>query len=109
MEFSEYEEQATLTAIYPHQGVLPIYPVLGLVGEAGEVAEKVKKLIRDKGSVLTEPDRELLILELGDVLWYLSAVSRDIGSSLNEVADANIRKLRQRKLAGTLQGSGDVR
>jgi NTP pyrophosphatase (non-canonical NTP hydrolase) len=109
MEFREYEVQATLTAVYPYQGQLPIYPVLGLVGEAGEVAEKVKKIIRDKDGELTEPDRELLILELGDVLWYLSAVSRDIGSSLNEVADANIRKLRQRQLAGTLQGSGDVR
>lgn len=109
MEFREYEEQATLTAIYPDMGEVPIYPVLGLVGEAGEVAEKVKKLIRDKGGRLVEDDRALLILELGDVLWYLSAVSRDIGSNLEEVAQANVDKLRQRKLAGTLQGSGDLR
>ncbi len=80
------------------------YTALGLVGEGGEYSEKVKKFIRD-GTF----DRELMLKELGDVLWYLSAASRELGSSLGEVARINVDKLAARRKSGTLSGSGDTR
>lgn len=103
MNFKEYQELAAKTAIYPEEYRI-VYPALGLAGEAGEVAEKVKKLIRD-GNL----DRELLAKELGDVLWYVSALSRDLGIDLETVATRNIEKLRSRAERGTLRGSGDSR
>jgi len=91
------------------------YAALGLAGEAGEVAEKVKKLIRDADQhrnvdgTLTDEFKDALRKELGDVLWYLAAVATEAGLSLSEVAEANIAKLRSRKERGQLQGSGDDR
>jgi NTP pyrophosphatase (non-canonical NTP hydrolase) len=109
MKFKEYDDAAGVTAVYPNQGNNPIYPTLGLVGEAGEIAEKVKKMIRDDGGVLTEERRQTLIKELGDVLWYLSALSREIGSSLEEIAKTNIDKLYSRMNRDKLHGEGDNR
>ena len=73
MNFDQYQEQAGITAIYPNIGQNLAYPVLGLNGEAGEVAEQAKKAIRDDGGIITPERREKLKKELGDVLWYLSA------------------------------------
>jgi NTP pyrophosphatase (non-canonical NTP hydrolase) len=109
MDFKEYDDAAEVTAVYPNQGDNPIYPTLGLVGEAGEIAEKVKKMIRDDGGVLTEERRQTLIKELGDVLWYLSALSREIGTSLEKVAEANIKKLHSRMDRDKIHGEGDER
>lgn len=103
MNFKEYQELAATTAIYPEEYRI-VYPALGLAGESGEVAEKVKKYIRD-GNL----DRDLLAKELGDVLWYVSALSRDLGIDLEDVASRNIEKLRSRAERGTLRGSGDSR
>ena len=103
MTFDEYQECALKTAFYPKDKGL-YYTALGLSGETGEVAEKVKKLIRD-GTI----DRLSMMKELGDVLWYLSALSNELGISLNDVAEKNLQKLAGRSIAGTLQGSGDDR
>ena len=100
MTFDEYQVKAIQTAIYDHP---IIYPTLGLCGESGEVAEKVKKHLRD-GSSLDE-----LKKELGDVLWYISAIASDLKLSLDDIAETNISKLTSRLERGKIQGSGDNR
>jgi NTP pyrophosphatase (non-canonical NTP hydrolase) len=108
MELNEYQELALSTAIYPIDSEI-VYPALGLCGEAGEVAEKIKKVIRDGGS-FTDPKNVIEITkELGDVLWYLSAIAHDLGIDLNTVGRVNIEKLQRRKKAKTLNGNGDNR
>lgn len=109
MKFKEYEDEAIKTAEYPVIGQGVVYPTLGLVGEAGEVAEKVKKLFRNDGGVLTDAHREEIKKELGDVLWYLAALSRELGFTLDDVAAANIEKLRSRLSRGVVKGNGDNR
>ena len=103
MNFKEYQNKAVSFAIYPATHKV-LYPTLGLCGEAGEVAEKVKKQIRD--GVF---HRHEVAKELGDVLWYLANICNDIGYSLEEVADLNLEKLSSRKKRGALKGSGDNR
>ncbi len=106
MNFDEYQLESRQTAVYPDAGKQNIiYPLLGLVGETGEVVEKIKKHIRD-GTSLNKDD---LRYELGDILWYLSQLSFELGISLDGVAVSNIRKLRSRKKRNKLQGSGDYR
>lgn len=83
--------------------------VLGLAGEAGETADKVKKILRDKGGYASEEDREALVKELGDVLWYVANVARYLDVPLSEVAEGNIKKLSSRKKRGKLHGAGDER
>ena len=102
MTFDEYQEFARSTAIYP-TACKVTYPTLGLCGEAGEVAEKVKKHMRDGKSLVG------VGLELGDVLWYISALADDLGVTLEEVAQANVDKLRSRMERGKIGGSGDNR
>lgn len=109
MNFNEYQKKSRLTAIYPSKGLDLFYPVLGLVGEAGEVAEKIKKVFRDKNGVVDEARRMELIKELGDVLWYLANLSTDLGLSLGEIAQKNLEKLFSRKARGTIHGEGDDR
>jgi NTP pyrophosphatase (non-canonical NTP hydrolase) len=108
MDFKEYQDKASTTAIYPeHLKIL--YPVIGLSGEVGEVSEKVKKVFRDKNGEISQYDRYEITKELGDVLWYLAAISSDLGISLEEAAEKNIEKLFSRKERNVLQGSGDNR
>jgi NTP pyrophosphatase (non-canonical NTP hydrolase) len=109
MEFSEYQSLSRRTATYPRAGEDLTYPALGLCGEAGEVAEKVKKTLRDDGGVLTAERREALSRELGDVLWYLSQVATEAGLDLEEIAAENLDKLFSRQERGVLRGSGDNR
>lgn len=108
MKFSEYEEVIKATAIYPSTHKI-LYPALGMAGEAGEVANKVKKLIRDKEHRLSEEWREQLAAEIGDVLWYCAALAKDLNMPLAKIAAKNKEKLLSRKERGTLQGSGDDR
>lgn len=103
MTFEEYQEKARTTAIYPREHAI-VYPALGLAGESGEVAEKVKKWIRD--GVL---DRDSIVKELGDVLWYIAALSGDLEISMDQIAERNIAKLSDRAARGKIQGSGDNR
>lgn len=109
MTFDEYQAKSKTTAVYKDQGNNFIYPVLGLVGEAGEVAEKIKKVIRDDDGKMTDAKREELKKELGDVLWYLAQMATELDLSLTEVAQLNIEKLASRKERGVLAGSGDDR
>jgi NTP pyrophosphatase (non-canonical NTP hydrolase) len=108
MTTKEYQDRALATAIYG-EGATIIYPVLGLNGEAGEVAEKVKKCLRDKGGVFDEEIKHDIALELGDVLWYINAAARDIGYSLEEIMHMNIIKLESRKIRNKIHGDGDNR
>lgn len=108
LTFNEYQSASAETRIYPveHQVV---YPALGLCGEAGEVAEKIKKVLRDSGGVISDEKREELKKELGDVIWYLAALAGDLNLDLGEIAQMNIDKLQSRKQRGVLSGSGDNR
>lgn len=85
------------------------YPALGLVGEAGEIANKVKKVMRDNFGILEEDKRKDLEKEIGDVLWYLAELSTALDIDLNKVAEDNLAKLFSRKERGVIKGSGDNR
>ena len=109
MEFDSYQIKARKTALYPNLGSNNIYPTLGLVGEAGEVAEKVKKVLRDKNGEFDNQSKEAIKKELGDVLWYLSNLCTEFKFSLNDVALLNLEKLKLRSSRGNISGSGDDR
>lgn len=95
--------------MYPDAGSNIVYPALGLCGEAGETAEKVKKAIRDDGGTLTEERREAIAAELGDVLWYVAQVATEADLDLEEIAESNLAKLASRSDRNVLHGSGDSR
>lgn len=108
MLISEYEEIVKETAVYPDSYKI-LYPALGMAGEAGEVANKVKKLVRDGLDAQPEEWRTNIAKEIGDVLWYCAALARDLDVPLSVIAAQNKDKLLERKKKGTLQGSGDDR
>jgi NTP pyrophosphatase (non-canonical NTP hydrolase) len=113
--FKEYQHAAYSCATYPNMGSNLIYPVLGLTGEAGETADKIKKISRNRNiltpslSDLTEEERLAIIKEIGDVLWYISALSYELGTTLEEVATININKLFDRRDRNVIKGEGDNR
>lgn len=109
MDFKEYQKKSRKTALYPDKDNNFVYPTLGLAGESGEVAEKIKKVIRDDGGSLRPETREELKKELGDILWYVAQLSTELGLSMDEVAEKNIEKLYSRLERGKLKGSGDNR
>ena len=109
MEFEQYQEKSRLTAKYPSADENYIYPTLGLSGEAGEVAEKIKKILRDKNGAVDDTDREEIKKELGDVLWYLTQLATELEISLEDVAAGNLAKLYDRMERGKLGGDGDNR
>jgi len=117
MELNEYQKLASTTAEYPktvkdlnpEANVGLLYTVLGLCGEAGELANKVKKVLRDDDGVLSPEKRVALIKELGDCSWYLSETARQLATTLENVAQLNIDKLFDRKDRGVIKGSGDDR
>ncbi len=96
MNFEEYQSDASVTALYPRRLENLEYPTLGLAGEAGEVANIVKKIQRDHRGVITDETRAKLKDELGDVLWYISACADELGLTLNEIAEYNVQKLAKR-------------
>tara|TARA_R110001632_G_scaffold778_2_gene2879 strand:+ start:42 stop:419 length:378 start_codon:yes stop_codon:yes gene_type:complete len=108
MDFNKYQETAVETAIYPSTHRI-LYPALGMAGEAGEVANKVKKIIRDGPENMPDDWKDQIAGEIGDVLWYCAALSNDIGIPLALIAAQNRDKLLARKQKGTIQGSGDKR
>ncbi len=108
MDLSEYQQESRTTAIYPREHTIT-YPILGLAGEAGELANKWKKVLRDDKGSLSHEKRDAIADELGDVLWYIAQVASDLNASLDEIAQLNLDKLRSRKERGVLGGSGDKR
>lgn len=109
MNFNDYQKKSRLTAQFPSIGHPVIYPVLGLVNEAGEVAGKIKKVFRDKGGEINEETRDALKAELGDVLWYLAQVATELDLTLDEISEYNIDKLMDRLERGKIKGDGDNR
>ncbi len=109
MDLNEYQNKSKETACYPNVGSNFIYPTLGLSGEAGEVADKVKKVLRDKNGIFDMEAKKQLKLELGDVLWYIAQLSTEMGFDLNDIAQINLDKLSSRSQRGKISGSGDNR
>ena len=103
-----YQKVALTTAIYPREQAI-IYPTLGLTGEAGEVANKVKKIIRDGSDSKDEKLVSEIKAEIGDCLWYIAVLADDFNIKLSDIASANLEKLEKRKEKGTIHGSGDNR
>ncbi|MAA76978.1 MAG: nucleotide pyrophosphohydrolase [Rhodobiaceae bacterium] len=115
LDINEYQQMARKTAIYPDagnpnsKGANITYPTLGLSGEAGEVAEKVKKVIRDKGGQFDDDTRAAICKELGDVLWYVAQIASELNLDLSNVAQGNLDKLADRAKRGKIKGNGDDR
>ncbi len=109
MTFAEYQKKSRKTALYPNVGNNFIYPTLGLTGEAGEVSDKIKKIIRDKENIIDKETKLELKKELGDVLWYISQLSTELGLELEDVAQNNLDKLFKRLDKNTIKGEGDDR
>ncbi|MCP9880936.1 nucleoside triphosphate pyrophosphohydrolase family protein [Cyanobium sp. Alchichica 3B3-8F6] len=109
MDLQAYQQRSRATARYPEAGDNPIYPTLGLCGEAGEVADKVKKVMRDQNGVFTPEVIAALQLELGDVLWYVAQLATELGLELDQIAQANLDKLASRAARNVIAGSGDTR
>ena len=108
MKMNEYQKLALETADLKRKNEL-FHLALGLTGESGEIAEKIKKIIRDHNSDETKLDKHDMAKELGDVLWYVAVLSEYLGYSLSEISGLNIKKLSDRKSRGELGGSGDSR
>ena len=108
MKFDEYQYEAVKMAIYKKEYSI-LYPALGLGNEAGEVLGKIKKVLRDDEGVFTIDKCITIADEIGDVLWYMAALCRDLGISLEDVANKNIEKLKDRQKRNVISGSGDNR
>ena len=111
MNFNDYQDKAVTTAVYPPHKALP-YLTLGLVGEAAETANKVKKVLR--GDYDNDPEKaeevlSAIAMELGDTLWYIAVLARELDTNLDTIAAANLDKLAARQQSGTLKGTGDDR
>ncbi len=113
MDFDEYQKKAAkydlakVTADLKAVGF--IEKVLGLTGEAGETADKIKKILRDKNGIASDEDYDLVIKELGDTLWYIASIARYLNVPLSEVANRNLKKLESRQKRNKLHGEGDNR
>lgn len=115
MNFNEYQRRAKKTDSYtPREekkifGNLLAYPAFGLAGETGEFIDKIKKVFRDHRGALTTSMKHDLLLELGDILWYIAKMARTLGYTLDEVATTNLKKIHSRKKRGVIHGNGDHR
>lgn len=125
MNFKEYQNEAKKTAVYPGMCVVVedyrgmcdtdlrrvdyLYPLLGLMGESGEVCEKIKKIVRDGFGHISIGQREELKKEIGDILWYIAMLCKELDIDMNEVAELNIKKLKDRQERNKLHGQGDSR
>ena len=108
MTFEEYSRDALATSICP-ENMDVIYPLIGLSGEAGEVAEKVKKVYRDNNGIFTDEIKHQIVKELGDCLWYINKMVADLGYSLEDAANTNLYKIIKRRAENTIHGEGDNR
>lgn len=108
-EFDEYQDFTDTTDVYPNDKFNIEYKALGLIDEAGEVADKIKKIYRDKDGNFNVTDEVEIAKKLGDCLWYISRIAAGIGFELSGIAKLNVDKLSKRKTEGKLHGSGDNR
>lgn len=108
MTLNDYQKQA-LTTVINHDKHVFFDRMFGLVGEAGELADKVKKWIRDEAADMDKLDRKSMAAELGDVLWYVATIAESLGYSLDEIGQMNLTKLKDRQTRNVLSGSGDHR
>lgn len=108
MDFTQYQFRSSITAKYPEDRAVE-YLVLGLASEAGEVAGKYKKIIRDKGGLLDEAAKQDMADEIGDVLWYCAQLAKSLDMNLSTIATRNLQKLESRLERGKIGGSGDKR
>jgi NTP pyrophosphatase (non-canonical NTP hydrolase) len=108
MTFNDYQKKASSTVIYPEKLKI-VYPLIGMTGETGEVAEKIKKVLRDNKGEFSDEKKAEIALEVGDVLWYLSSLASDLGYTLDEIAEMNINKILSRKERNVIHGNGDNR
>lgn len=104
MELNHYQEEARTFAVYPDKGDNIVYPALGLIGEAGEVANQVKKVLRDDNGEVTNERFDKLADELGDVLWYIANEATELGTTLEHIANYNLCKLRERRRQDQISG-----
>lgn len=109
LNFETYQQRSRATARYPDAGSNVIYPTLGLCSEAGEVADKVKKVLRDAKGEFSPEALAAIRLELGDVLWYVAQLATELGLDLDLIARANLEKLASRASRNVISGSGDSR
>ena len=109
MTFDDYQKKSRKTVIYPTPGKNYLFPTLGLIGEAGELANYIKKVVRDKNNKLDAETRLVLVKELGDVLWYMAQLCKEMKISFSDLASQNLEKVLSRLKRGTLHGSGDNR
>lgn len=110
MTFDEYQKRALTTALRSGSKQLDTtHWVLGIVGESGEIAEKYKKIIRDKNGKISKQEKQEFVKEIGDVLWHLAILAQELGFSFEDVAALNIQKLADRNQRGKIKGSGDNR
>lgn len=110
MNFNQYQKQAMVSVDYLKEFAI-VYPTLGLNGKAGVIAEKIKKLIREKNNPkpVTKVEHSEVVEGLGDVLWYLTALANDLNTTLDHIAQVNLDKLEDRAKRGPLEGDGDDR
>lgn len=108
MKLNDYQQAALSSAIYPHDNDIP-YLALAISGEAGEIADKVKKIIRDKQGKFFQPDIQAIAYELGDVMWYVATLAHVLGFKLSDIAQMNIDKINSRIARNALHGEGDNR
>ncbi len=108
-DFNEYQKRCKKTAVYPRIGKNFTYPTLGLMGEAGELANKIKKIIRDDGGKVTKERRSEIKAEMGDVMWYLAQLATELHLKFGDIAKYNVEKLSKRWKEKKVHGSGDNR
>ncbi|HSX23813.1 MAG TPA: nucleoside triphosphate pyrophosphohydrolase family protein [Candidatus Saccharimonadales bacterium] len=110
MTFDDYQKKAAVTALFSGDEFMDLlHWTLGVGGEAGEITEKIKKIVRDKDGKVSQADKEDLMKEIGDVLWYLALLAKHLGYSFDDVAAHNLSKLKSRHSRGVIKGSGDNR
>ena len=109
MNFTDYQDESRKTAIYPNLGNNWVYPLLGLSGEAGELANTLKKVLRDHDGRMTEDVLAKVRAEIGDCIWYMANLCTELNLSLGAIAADNLEKLQRRQQRGTLHGSGEDR
>lgn len=110
MTLDEYQKEALVTAVFTDDEFRDLaHWVFGVSGEAGEIAEKIKKIVRDKSGYPDDEDKRELVKEMGDVLWYLAVLAEHLGVSFDEVGKQNISKLRDRQKRNKIHGTGDNR